>query len=144
MKQWFKIIVKDAEGYLEGTEFIKAENEQEAIAEITENWSDYAYTDDVSEYKLESDRLSYKEQDDCDYRDAVAAFMADNCTKAEAERHIKNGSEAIKASEWAQYIKDNDLRDGEGELLSAEDAEKELDARSVNVNGVEYFLLYVL
>jgi hypothetical protein len=39
---------------------------------------------------------------------------------------------------------DNDLRDGEGELLSAEDAKKELDARSVTVDGVEYFLLYVL
>ena len=38
----------------------------------------------------------------------VELFMADNCTKAEAERHIKNGSEAIKASEWAQYIRDND------------------------------------
>lgn len=74
----------------------------------------------------------------------VELFMADNCTKAEAERHIKNGSEAIKASEWAQYIKDNDLRDGEGELLSADDAKKELDARSVTVDGVEYFLLYVL
>ena len=74
----------------------------------------------------------------------VELFMADNCTKAEAERHIKNGSEAIKASKWVQYIRDNDLRGGEGELLSAEDAKKELDARSVNVNGVEYFLLYVL
>lgn len=74
----------------------------------------------------------------------VELFMADNCTKAEAECHIKNGSEAIKASEWEQYIKDNDLRDGEGELLSAEDAKKELDARSVTVDGEEYFLLYVL
>lgn len=27
MKQWFKIIVKDAEGWLEGTEFIKAETQ---------------------------------------------------------------------------------------------------------------------
>lgn len=35
----------------------------------------------------------------------VELFMADNCTKFEAERHIKNGSEAIKASEWTQYIK---------------------------------------
>lgn len=74
----------------------------------------------------------------------VELFMADNCTKSEAERHIKNGSEAIKASEWTQYIKDNDLRDGEGELLSAEDAKKELDARSVTVDEVEYLLLYVL
>lgn len=50
--------------------------------------------------------------------------LANIITKSEAERHIKNGSEAIKASEWTQYIKDNDLRDGEGELLSAEDAKK--------------------
>lgn len=66
------------------------------------------------------------------------------CCLLDTKRHIKNGSEAIKASEWTQYIKDNDLRDGEGELLSAEDAKKELDARSVTVDGVEYFLLYVL
>ena len=79
-----------------------------------------------------------------EYQIAVKAFMEDNCTKAEAERHIKNGSEAIKASEWEQYIKDNDLRDGEGELLSAEDAKKELDARSVTVDGEEYLLMYVL
>lgn len=74
----------------------------------------------------------------------VELFMADNCTKAEAERHIKNGSEAIKASEWTQHIKDNDLRNEDGELLSAEDAKKVLDARSVTVDGEEYFLLYVL
>lgn len=144
MKKWFKIIVKDAEGWLEGIEFIKAETEQEAIAEIKDNWIDYPYTDDVEECTLEADSLTYKEQAACDRCDVVEAFMADNCTKAEAERHIKNGSEAIKASEWEQYIKDNDLRDGEGELLSAEDAKKELDARSVVVDGEEYLLLYVL
>lgn len=144
MKQWFKFIVKDAEGCLEGTEFIKAETEQEAIAEITDNWSDYAYTDDVSEYNLESDRISYKEQDDCDYRDAVAAFMADNCTRDEAKRFIKAGGEAIKASEWAQYAKGNDLRDADGEPLTAEAAKEVLEARRVTVDGEEYLLLYVL
>lgn len=79
-----------------------------------------------------------------EYQIAVKAFMEDNCTKAEAERHIKNGSEAIKASEWEQYIKDNDLRDADGEPLTAEAAKEELDARSVTADGEEYLLLYVL
>lgn len=74
----------------------------------------------------------------------VKLFMLDNCTKAEAERFVKQGGEAIKVSDWEQYAQDNDLRDGEGELLSAETAKKELDARSLTVDGVEYFLLYVL
>jgi hypothetical protein len=144
MKQWFKIIVKDAEGWLEGTEFIKAETEQEAIAEIKDNWIDYPYTDEVEESTLEADSLTYKEQAECDHRDAVAAFVADNCTKAEAEKYIKAGSEAIKASELEQYIKDNDLRDEDGELLTAEAAREELDARLVTVDGEEYYLVYVL
>lgn len=144
MKYWYKFIVKGADGTYEGTEFVKAETGQEAIADIKDNWIDYPYTDDVEKCTFEPDCLSYKDQAKCDHLDAVEAFMADNCTEAEAERHIKNGSEAIKASEWEQYVKDNDLRDGEGELLSAEDAKKELDARSVTVDGEEYFLLYVL
>lgn len=144
MKSWYKFIVKGADGTYEGTEFVKAETGQEAIADIKDNWIDYPYTDDVEKCTFEPDCLSYKDQAKCDHLDAVEAFMADNCTEAEAERHIKNGSEAIKASEWEQYVKDNDLRDGEGELLSAEDAKKELDARSVTVDGEEYLLLYVL
>lgn len=144
MKYWYKFIVKGADGTYEGTEFVKAETGQEAIADIKDNWIDYPYTDDVEKCTFEPDCLSYKDQAKCDHLDAVEAFMADNCTEAEAERHIKNGSEAIKASEWEQYVKDNDLRDGEGELLSAEDAKKELDARSVTVDGEEYLLLYVL
>lgn len=144
MKYWYKFIVKGADGTYEGTEFVKAETGQEAIADIKDNWIDYPYTDDVEKCTFEPDCLSYKDQDKCDHLDAVEAFMADNCTEAEAERHIKNGSEAIKASEWERYVKDNDLRDGEGELLSAEDAKKELDARSVTVDGEEYLLLYVL
>jgi hypothetical protein len=144
MKHWFKFIVKGADGTYDGTEFVKAETEQEAIAVIKDNWIDYPYTDNVEECTFEPDCLSYKEQDECIRKDAVEAFMADNCTAAEAERHIKNGSEAIKSSCWKQYVKDNDLRDGEGELISAEDAKKELGARSVMVDGEEYILLYVL
>lgn len=144
MKKWIKIVVKDAEGYLEGTEFIKAENEAEAIDVIKDNWIDYPYTDEVEEYTLETDSLTYKEQDECDHRDSVAAFMADNCTKAEAERYIKNGSEAIKAVDWERYIKDNDLRNEDGELLTAESAKEELDARSVMIDGEKYYLVYVL
>lgn len=34
MKYWFKFIVKGADGTYEGTEFIKAETEQEAISDI--------------------------------------------------------------------------------------------------------------
>lgn len=126
MKYWFKFIVKGADGTYDGTEFVKAETKQEAIADIKDNWIDYPYTDDVEECTFEPDCLSYKDQAECDHLDAVEAFMADNCTEAEAERHIKNGSEAIKSSCWKQYVKDNDLRDGEGELLSAEDAKKSL------------------
>lgn len=144
MKYWFKFIVKGADGTYDGTEFVKAETKQEAIADIKDNWIDYPYTDDVEECTFEPDCLSYKDQAECDHLDAVEAFMADNCTEAEAERHIKNGSEAIKSSCWKQYVKDNDLRDGEGELLSAEDAKKELGARSVMVDGEEYILIYVL
>ena len=45
-----------------------------------------------------------------------------------------------------QWFKLAIIQDGirEGELLSAEDAKKELDARSVTVDGEEYLLLYVL
>lgn len=94
--------------------------------------------------KCKQRQLTMEQEKQCAHQDLVEIFQTDNCTKAEAERHIKNGSEAIKASEWEQHIKDNDLRDGEGELLSAEDAKKVLDARSVTVDGEEYFLLYVL
>lgn len=126
MKYWYKFIVKGADGTYEGTEFVKAETGQQAIADIKDNWIDYPYTDDVEKCTFEPDCLSYKDQAECDHLDAVKAFMADNCTEAEAERHIKNGSEAIKSSYWNQYVKDNDLRNGEGELISAEDAKKSL------------------
>lgn len=109
MKHWFKFIVKGADGTYEGTEFVKAETEQEAIADIKDNWIDYPYTDDVEECTFEPDCLSYKEQDECIRKDAVEAFMADGCTKGEAERFIKAGSEAILAKDWNQYAQDNGM-----------------------------------
>ena len=143
MKQWFKLaIIQD--GIREGVELVKAESAEDAKNILTEDWADYAYADDVEAYELREEPLTMEQEKQCAHQDLLEIFQADNCTKAEAELHIKNGSEAIKASEWEQYIKDNDLRDGEGELLSAEDAKKELDARSVTVDEVEYFLLYVL
>lgn len=74
MKYWFKFIVKGADGTYEGTEFVKAETEQEAIAVIKDNWIDYPYTNDVEECTFEPDCLSYKEQDECIRKDAVEAF----------------------------------------------------------------------
>ena len=58
MKYWFKFLVKGADGTYEGTEFIKAQTEQEAIADIKDNWIDYPYTDDVEECTFEPDCLS--------------------------------------------------------------------------------------
>ena len=143
MKQWFKLaIIQD--GIREGVELVKAESAEDAKNILAEDWADYPYTDDVEAYELHEEPLTMEQEKQCAHQDLVEVFLADNCTKSEAERHIKNGSEAIKASEWTQYIKDNDLRNEDGELLSAEDAKKALDARSVTVDGVEYFLLYVL
>ena len=143
MKQWFKFaIIQDC--IREGVELVKAESAEDAKNILTEDWADYAYADDVEAYELREEPLTMEQEKQCAHQDLVEVFLADNCTKSEAERHIKNGSEAIKASEWTQYIKDNDLRNEDGELLSAEDAKKVLDARSVTVDGVEYFLLYVL
>ena len=143
MKQWFKLaIIQD--GIREGVELVKAESAEDAKNILAEDWADYPYTDDVEAYELHEEPLTMEQEKQCAHQDLVEVFLADNCTKSAAECHIKNGSEAIKASEWTQYIKDNDLRDGEGELLSAEDAKKELDARSVTVDEVEYLLLYVL
>lgn len=123
MKHWFKFIVKGADGTYEGTEFVKAETEQEAIADIKDNWIDYPYTDDVEECTFEPDCLSYKEQDECIRKDAVEAFMADGCTKDEAERHIKNGGEAILAKDWNQYAQDNGLDDKPEDIIKAYNAE---------------------
>lgn len=65
--------------------------------------------------------------------------MADGCTAAEAEHHIKNGGEAIKAAEWNQYAADNGM---EGKL---EDIPAHGDCISrVVVDNEEYVILYVL
>lgn len=71
-------------------------------------------------------------------------FMADNCTKKEAERFIKAGSEAIKVCDWEQYAEDNDLRNEEDKRLTLDEIRSERDVHSVTFNGEEYILLYVL
>ena len=70
--------------------------------------------------------------------------MQDNCTKAEAERYVKAGSEAVKVTDWAQYAEDNDLRNEDGERLTLDEIRSERDVHSVTLNGEEYLLLYVL
>lgn len=111
---------------------LKLSRKQSLILKITG-------TDDVEECTFEPDCLSYKEQDECIRKDAVEAFMADGCTKDEAERHIKNGGEAILAKDWNQYAQDNGLDD------KLEDIPAHGDCISrVTVDGTEYILLYVL
>ena len=127
MKQWFKLaIIQD--GIREGVELVKAESAEDAKNILTEDWADYAYAYayDVEAYELHEEPLTMEQEKQCAHQDLVEIFQADNCTKAEAERHIKNGSEAIKASEWEQHIKDNDLRDGEGELFPQRTRKKSL------------------
>ena len=144
MKKWYKIIVRDAEGWDEGEEIIKAESEQEAISEIVENWERYPYCDDPEDYTMTTTWLSLDDEAKCAHADEVERFMADGCTRSEAERHIKNGSEAVKVSDWEQYTKDNDLRDEDGELITLDKVKTELDASSVTVDDEEYILIYVL
>lgn len=140
MKKWFKAIIKNADGDYEGSEFIKAESQQEALADIVENWSDYPYTDNAEECSIEfAATLTYKEQTECDHRDIVKAFVADGCTAAEAERHIKNGGEAILAKDWNQYAADNGL----DEKLEDIPAHGDCISRAV-VDDEEYIILYVL
>lgn len=74
----------------------------------------------------------------------VKIFMADNCTKKEAEHFIKTGSEAVKVADWAQYAEDNDLRNEEGKRLSLDEVRTWRDVSVVKFNGEEYILLYVL
>lgn len=71
-------------------------------------------------------------------------FMVDNCTRAEAERHIKNGSEAVKVADWAQYAEDNDLRNKDNKRLTLDEIRSERDVHTVKFGGEEYLLLYVL
>lgn len=74
----------------------------------------------------------------------VELFMMDDCTRAEAERFIKQGGEAIKVADWEQYAKDNDLRDEDGERITLDKVKEELGGHRVTADGVEYILLYVL
>lgn len=74
----------------------------------------------------------------------VELFMMDDCTRAEAERFIKQGGEAIKVADWAQYAEDNDLRDEDGERITLGKVKEELGGHRVTADGVEYILLYVL
>ena len=70
--------------------------------------------------------------------------MQDNCTKAEAEHHIKNGSEVVNVADWKQYAKDNDVRNEDGEYITLDDLRGERDISFVKFEGQEYILLYVL
>ena len=51
----------------------------------------------------------------------VKIFMQDNCTKAEAERHIKNGSEVVNVADWEQYANDNDVRNEYGAYITLDE-----------------------
>lgn len=71
-------------------------------------------------------------------------FMQDYCTKAEAKRFIKQGSEVINVADWEQYAKDNDQRNEDGEYITLDDLRGERDISFVQFEGQEYILLYVL
>lgn len=144
MKQWYKVLnVNGVDGKVDGFSFIEANSAEEAEELTYQDWND-----DEWEYKdlfvPRAELADYRDVVKLEQRKTVQLFMQDNCTKAEAERHIKAGSEAIKAADWEQYIKDNDVRNADGELLTAEDAKEELGARSVMVDGEKYYLVYVL
>ena len=74
----------------------------------------------------------------------VKIFMQGNCTKAEAEHHIKNGSEVVNVADWEQYAKDNDVRNEDGVYITLDDLRGERDVSFVKFEGQEYILLYVL
>lgn len=143
MKQWFKFaIIQD--GIREGVELVKAESAEDAKNILTKDLADYSYTDDVEAYELREEPLTMEQEKRCAHQDLVEIFQADNCTKAEAERFIKQGGEAIKVADWEQYAKDNDLRDEDGERITLDKVKEELDGHRVTADGVEYILLYVL
>lgn len=71
-------------------------------------------------------------------------FMQDYCTKAEAERFTKQGSEVIAVPDWEQYVHDNDLRNEEGRYITLDELYGERDVSFVHFEGQEYILLYVL
>ena len=70
--------------------------------------------------------------------------MQDNCTKAEAERFIKRGSEVVNVADWEQYAKDNDQRNEDGKYITLDDLRGARDISFVQFEGQEYILLYVL
>ena len=74
----------------------------------------------------------------------VKIFMQDSCTKAEAERFIKRGSEVVNVADWEQYAKDNDQRNEDGEYITLDDLRGARDISFVQFEGQEYILLYVL
>lgn len=78
------------------------------------------------------------------FEEQVKLFLLDNCTKREAEKFIKAGSEAIKASDWTQYVQDNDLRNDDGEYITLDEVRSWRDVHTVKFDGEEYVLLYVL
>lgn len=125
--KWYKVLnVNGVDGKVDGFSFIEANSAEEAEELTYQDWRD-----DNWEYK----DLFVPKAELADWRDVVKLekfktvqlFMKDNCTKAEAERHIKNGSEAVKVTDWAQYAEDNDLRNDDGERLTLDEIRSERD-----------------
>lgn len=144
MKQWYKVLnVNGIDGKVDGFSFIEAESAEEAEELTYQDWND-----DEWEYKdlfvPKAKLADYRDVVKLEQRKTVQLFMQDNCTRAEAERHIKAGSAAVKVADWAQYAEDNDLRDEDGNRLTLDEIRSERDVHSVTLNGEEYLLLYVL
>lgn len=144
MKQWYKVLnVNGIDGKVDGFSFIEANSTEEAEELTYQDWND-----DEWEYKdlfvPKAELADYRDVVKLEQRKTVQLFMQDNCTKAEAERHIKAGSEAVKTADWAQYAEDNDLRNEDGERITLDEIRSERDVHSVTLNGEEYLLLYVL
>ena len=144
MKQWFKIAVIQ-DGIREGTEFIKAESVEDAKSTLVEDWADYPYVDDVEAYELRNEPLTTEQEQKCAHKDVIELFQADGCTKAEAERHIKNGSCAVLVEDWDEFAADNDMRDEDGNIVTLQSLRQTMrDVSFVKFDGQEYILLYVL
>lgn len=144
MKQWYKVLnVNGIDGKVDGFDFVEAESAKEAEELVYQE-----RCEDNWEYKdlfvPKAELADYRDVVELEKRKTVQLFMLDNCTKAEAERHIKNGSEAVKVADWAQYAEDNDLRNEDGERLTLDEIRSERDVHSVKFVGEEYLLLYVL
>lgn len=144
MKQWYKVLnVNGIDGKVDGFSFIEAESAEEAEELTYQDWSK-----DEWEYKdlfvPKAELADYLDVVKLEKRKTLHLFMQDNCTKAEAERHIRAGSEAVKVADWAQYAEDNDLRNEDGERLTLDEIRSERDVHTVKFGGEEYLLLYVL